>query len=113
MFGRMRRYLSCYPKFIGSPNSRCIASRCNPYKDECIPKEKPILFAPNKCFGNYLIKRPNRPVKLWNSRLEREESTKKLKAIIFVVVSLLIAFLVFSYFFLNSMRHNFLDKAYG
>ncbi|WP_341764319.1 hypothetical protein [Candidatus Tisiphia endosymbiont of Beris chalybata] len=37
-------------------------------------------------------------------RLDREESAKKLKAIIFVVVPLLIAFLVFSYFFLNSIE---------
>ena len=37
-------------------------------------------------------------------RLDQEESTKKLKAIIFVVIPLLIAFLAFSYFFLNSLE---------
>ncbi|WP_341764613.1 quinolinate synthase NadA [Candidatus Tisiphia endosymbiont of Beris chalybata] len=31
-----------------------------------IPQEQPILFAPDKHLGNYLIKKTNRPMKLWN-----------------------------------------------
>lgn len=31
-----------------------------------IPKDQPILFAPDKHLGNYLIKKTNRPMKLWN-----------------------------------------------
>ncbi|UCM92473.1 MULTISPECIES: hypothetical protein [unclassified Candidatus Tisiphia] len=38
------------------------------------------------------------------SRLDREESARKLKAIIFVVIPLLVGFLTFTYFFLNSIE---------
>ncbi|MFU7501603.1 MAG: hypothetical protein ACJBCI_08245 [Candidatus Tisiphia sp.] len=38
------------------------------------------------------------------SRLDREESARKLKAIIFVVIPLLVGFLAFTYFFLNSIE---------
>lgn len=38
------------------------------------------------------------------NRLDREESARKLKAIIFVVIPLLVGFLTFSYFFLNSIE---------
>ncbi len=38
------------------------------------------------------------------NRLDREESARKLKAIIFVVVPLLVGFLTFTYFFLNSIE---------
>ncbi|WP_425362632.1 RC1041 family protein [Candidatus Tisiphia endosymbiont of Hybos culiciformis] len=38
------------------------------------------------------------------ARLDREESSRKLKAIIFVVIPLLIGFLTFTYFFLNSIE---------
>ncbi|WP_341761862.1 hypothetical protein [Candidatus Tisiphia endosymbiont of Thecophora atra] len=38
------------------------------------------------------------------SRLDREESARKLKAIIFVVIPLLVGFLMFTYFFLNSIE---------
>ncbi|WP_341754168.1 hypothetical protein [Candidatus Tisiphia endosymbiont of Dioctria rufipes] len=37
-------------------------------------------------------------------RLDREESAMKLKAIIFVVIPMLIGFLTFTYFFLNSIE---------
>lgn len=37
-------------------------------------------------------------------RLDREESARKLKAIIFVVIPLLVGFLTFTYFFLNSIE---------
>ncbi|WP_342259634.1 hypothetical protein [Candidatus Tisiphia endosymbiont of Metellina segmentata] len=38
------------------------------------------------------------------NRLDREESARKLKAIIFVVIPLLVGFLTFTYFFLNSIE---------
>lgn len=38
------------------------------------------------------------------NRLDREESAKKLKAIIFFVIPLLVGFLTFTYFFLNSVE---------
>ncbi|MDR0774975.1 MAG: hypothetical protein LBE72_06780 [Rickettsia sp.] len=38
------------------------------------------------------------------SHLDREESARKLKAIIFVVIPLLVGFLTFTYFFLNSIE---------
>ncbi len=38
------------------------------------------------------------------NRLDREESDRKLKAIIFVVIPLLVGFLTFTYFFLNSIE---------
>ncbi|MFP3018341.1 MAG: hypothetical protein ACEY3E_05595 [Candidatus Tisiphia sp.] len=38
------------------------------------------------------------------SRFDREESARKLKAIIFVVIPLLVGFLTFTYFFLNSIE---------
>lgn len=38
------------------------------------------------------------------SRLDREESARKLKATIFVVIPLLVGFLAFTYFFLNSIE---------
>lgn len=37
-------------------------------------------------------------------RLDREESARKLKAIIFVVIPLLVGFLIFTYFFRNSIE---------
>ncbi|HJD56752.1 hypothetical protein [Candidatus Tisiphia endosymbiont of Ptychoptera albimana] len=38
------------------------------------------------------------------SRLDREESVRKRNAIIFVFIPMLIGFLTFTYFFLNSME---------
>ncbi|WP_375358843.1 hypothetical protein [Candidatus Tisiphia endosymbiont of Neophilaenus lineatus] len=38
------------------------------------------------------------------NRLDREESARKLKAIIFVVIPLLVGFLTFTYLFLNSIE---------
>lgn len=38
------------------------------------------------------------------NRLDSEESARKLKAIIFVVIPLLVGFLTFTYFFLNSIE---------
>jgi hypothetical protein len=37
-------------------------------------------------------------------RLDREESARKLKAILFVFIPLLVGFLTFTYFFLNSIE---------
>jgi hypothetical protein len=38
------------------------------------------------------------------SRLDREESVRKRNAIIFVFIPMLIGFLIFTYFFLNSIE---------
>jgi hypothetical protein len=38
------------------------------------------------------------------ARLDREESSRKLKAIIFVVIPMIVGFLTFTYFFLNSIE---------
>jgi quinolinate synthase len=58
-------YINCSAGIKALSDIICTSSNA-PYIVESVPKEQPIIFAPDKNLGSYLIKKTGRDMVLWN-----------------------------------------------
>jgi quinolinate synthase len=58
-------YINCSAGIKALSDIICTSSNA-PYIVESVPKEQPIIFAPDKNLGSYLIKKTGREMLLWN-----------------------------------------------
>ncbi len=58
-------YINCSAGIKAQSDIICTSSNA-PYIVESVPKETPIIFAPDKNLGSYLIKKTGREMLLWN-----------------------------------------------
>src|SRR5215212_6168031 len=74
-------YINCSAGIKALSDIICTSSNA-PYIVESVPKDQPIIFAPDKNLGSYLIKKKGRPMLLWNGScmvheiFSREKITK-------------------------------------
>jgi|SRR5688572_17579199 len=58
-------YINCSAGIKALSDIICTSSNA-PYIVESVPKDRPIIFAPDKNLGNYLVKKTGRDMLLWN-----------------------------------------------
>lgn len=58
-------YINCTAAIKGLSDIICTSSNAEKIVRQ-IPKDQPIIFAPDRNLGNYLIKKTGRPMVLWN-----------------------------------------------
>jgi quinolinate synthase len=58
-------YINCSAGIKALSDIICTSSNA-PYIVESVPKDKPIIFAPDKNLGSYLVKKTGRDMLLWN-----------------------------------------------
>src|SRR5215213_7357405 len=58
-------YINCSAGIKALSDIICTSSNA-PYIVESVPKDRPIIFAPDKNLGAYLVKKLSRPMLLWN-----------------------------------------------
>lgn len=58
-------YINCSAGIKALSDIICTSSNA-PYIVESVPKDQPIIFAPDKNLGAYLVKKTGRPMLLWN-----------------------------------------------